>query len=173
VGDPAIAGHVALALPRVQLEMARSTLFGASHCREVNASECICMAVLVAERTQVGCVRYCYLPAGSSAPHPFRCQPALVRAAAATPALADDAERRVVPLFVSLDRAHPAFARLSHTGPDEIRRGGPEQSELGVFASVQEPLREDFLRATFDDFVRAGLRAGVLYELAPEAVRYG
>jgi hypothetical protein len=173
VGDPTIAGHVALALPGVHLELERSTLFGSSHCREVNASECIFMDVLVAERTQAGCVRYCYLPTGSSAPHPFRCQPALARAAAATPALADAAELRVVPLFVSLDRAHPAFARLAHTGPDEIRRGGPEQSELGVFASVQEPLREDFLRATFDDFVRAGLRAGVLYELAPPAIRYG
>ncbi|HEU4678717.1 MAG TPA: hypothetical protein VFS35_04295, partial [Terrimicrobiaceae bacterium] len=68
------------------------------------------------------------------------------------------------PLFESIDPAHPAYARLHAQGPEEIRRGGENRTEMGVFASLEEPLREDFLRDNLDDFLRAGLFAGLRYE---------
>jgi hypothetical protein len=136
------------------LDLQRCTFWGAVTCREIEASDCIFMSGASAERTQTGCVRFSYLGPGSHVPRPFRCQPQLA---------GDD--DRVRPLFESVDPTHPAYARLHRYSPDEIRHGGENRGEMGVFASLEEPLREDFLRAHLDDFLRAGLVAGIRYEL--------
>ena len=73
--------------------------------------------------------------------------------------------RQVRPLFESIDPAHPAYARLHTHGPEEIRRGGENHTEMGAFAALETPLREDFLRGNLDEFLRAGLVAGLRYEM--------
>ena len=49
--------------------------------------------------------------------------------------------------------------------PQDIYRGAENRTEMGVFASLEAPLREDFLRGNLDDFLRAGLVAGLRYEM--------
>jgi hypothetical protein len=69
------------------------------------------------------------------------------------------------PPFESMNPAHPSYARLHTSGPEEIYRGAENRTEMGVFASLEAPLREDFLRGNLDDFLRAGLVAGLQYEM--------
>ena len=157
VGIPGEPETPALTAADAALDLKRCTFWGPVSCREVEASDCIFMSGLVAERTQTGCVRYSYLGPGSNVPRPFRCQPQLAIGAEADPATVEIIARRVRPLFESMDPAHPAYARLHTYGPEEIRRGGENRTEMGVFASLEEPLREDFLRGNLDDFLRAGL----------------
>lgn len=176
VGLPAQPAAAAVEAPDADLALERSTFWGPLTCREVDASECIFMEAIVAERTQVGCVRYCYLAPGSSVPRPFRCQPSLAiqaEGAENDPALADTIAARVRPGFVSQDPAHPAYGRLSEGGPEEIRRGGENRREMGVFASLEEPLRADFLRGNQDEFLRAGLVAAIFPELPARPRSYG
>ena len=147
------------------LDLKRSTFWGPITCREVEATDCIFMRELIAQRTQVGCVRYSFLAPGSDVPRPFRCQPQLAIGSATRPAATETIARRVRPLFESMNPAHPSYARLHTSGPEEIYRGAENRTEMGVFASLEAPLREDFLRGNLDDFLRAGLVAGLQYEM--------
>ena len=113
------------------LDLKRSTFWGPVTCREVEASDCIFMREVTAERTQVGCVRFSYLAPGSNVPRPFRCQPQLAIGAETNPAAKEMIARRVRPLFESMNPAHPAYARLHAHGPEEIRRGGENRDRNG------------------------------------------
>ncbi len=44
---------------------------------------------------------------------------------------------------------------------------------MGVFASLEEPLRADFLRDNQDEFLRAGLAAAIFTELPRAPHSYG
>lgn len=154
----------------------RTTCWGSVSVRQIEASESIFMRPLVSERTQTGCVRYSWLAEGSVVPRPFRCQPSLaIREAGAEgdPAAAQQITLRVTPWFESPDPQNPGYARLAGSGPAEIRRGGENRREMGVFASLDEPLREDFLRNNLDQFLRAGLSAGLFFALPLPSVNYG
>lgn len=165
VGIPNEPETPALTADEAALDLKRSTFWGEVTCREVEASDCIFMGGLTAQRTQTGCVRYSYLASGSNVPRPFRCQPQQAIGDETNPDTVETIARRVRPLFESIDPAHPAYARLHSQGPEEIRRGGENRTEMGVFVSLEEPLREDFLRGNLDDFLRAGLFAGLRYEI--------
>ncbi len=170
VGDPHAPEAAAINAGDAALDLKRSTFWGSVSCREIEASDCIFMREVVVERTQVGCVRYSYLAPGSDVPRPFRCQPQLAIGSETNPAVREIIARRVRPLFESMHPTHPAYARLHTHGPEEIRRGGENRTEMGVFASLEAPLREDFLRGHLDDFLRAGLVAGLRYEIPSSTV---
>jgi len=170
VGIPDEPETPALAAADAALDLARSTFWGPVGCREVEASDCIFMQGLAAERTQTGCVRYSYLGPGSDAPRPFRCQPQLSIGNETDPGSIEIIARRVRPLFESIEPTHPAYARLHAHGPQAIRRGGENQTEMGVFSGLEEPLREDFLRGNLEDFLRAGLVAGLRYEIPASTI---
>ena len=170
VGDTRNPQAPALNASEVALDLKRSTFWGSVTCREIEASDCIFMRELVVERTQVGCVRYSYLAPGSDVPRPFRCQPQLAIGSEMNPAVREMIARRIRPLFESTDPAHPAYARLHTHGPEEIHRGGENRTEMGVFATLETPLRENFLRGNLDDFLRAGLVAGLRYEIPSSTI---
>jgi Phage tail protein (Tail_P2_I) len=165
IGSSQVPETPAINAQDAALDLKRSTFWGPVACREVEASDCIFMRKVVVERTQVGCVRYSYLAPGSKVPRPFRCQPQLAIGAETNLAAREMIGRQVRPLFESIDPAHPAYARLHTHGPEEIRRGGENHTEMGAFAALETPLREDFLRGNLDEFLRAGLVAGLRYEM--------
>lgn len=149
----------------------RSTIFGTVAVREITrASETIFTEPVTAERLQTGCVRYSFVPLGSSAPRRYRCQPDLALAALAKArgrepdeAERESAEERLWPVHTSTDYGDPGYGRLSPACPEEIRTGAEDGSEMGVFCHLKQPQREANLRINLEEYLRFGMEAGIFY----------
>lgn len=105
-----------------------------------------------ARRRQEGCIRFSYLPAGARVPQRYYCQPKLESDAA-----------RFRPQLLSYRYSTPEYCQLSPNCPDEISRGADDESEMGAFHDLYQPLREKYLRARLDEYLRFGLEAGIFY----------
>jgi hypothetical protein len=70
---------------------------------------------------------------------------------------------RLQPRFTSTHYGDPGYAQLSQTCAPEIRTGGEDGSEMGVFYYLKQPQREANLRASLDEYLRFGLEAGIFY----------
>lgn len=160
------------------LSVARSTVFGAVHAREVDLIEnSIFTARVTVDRTQGGCVRYSFIPDGSTVPRRFRCQPdgaadaAIAAALKANPGLtkaqADALVARVsawlFPAFTSRQRSAAGYGQLADTAPAEIRYGAEDGDEMGAFFSLYGPRREANLRFRLEEYVRIGLEFGIIH----------
>lgn len=106
-----------------------------------------------AERTQVGCVRFSYLPYSATVPRRYRCQPELAGAV-----------QLGTPRFTSLRYGTPAYCQLAASTPVAIRQGTEEESEMGVFRHLYSAQRETNLRIRLGEYLRVGLRAGIFFE---------
>lgn len=174
----------AIEAPETRVEIATSTLVGATRVRRIAAENSIFGGRLWALRRQVGCVRFCWLPftapppgvEPSRTPRRYRCQPDLALGEAleelagsgsSTPAKVAALRRRVLarlrPSFTALDFGHPALAQLRHTTPLEIRAGDENGSEMGVWSHLGQPQRETNLRTALEDTLRVGLEAGLFF----------
>ncbi|HMN60614.1 MAG TPA: hypothetical protein PJ988_09645 [Anaerolinea sp.] len=172
----ALAGSLDGAQPGPPASLERVSVFGLVHVRQIDlASETIFNDGVVAERRQVGCVRFSYLPDGASqVPAPYRCQPGLAleeRAVALMlngPSALPAAERarilaRVKPEFSAERYAHPAYAQLSLGCAAEIRTGGEQGGEMGAFNHLQQPMREANLRQALPDYLPFGMDLGFIF----------
>jgi hypothetical protein len=119
------------------------------------------LGTVTAERRQEGCVRYSFVPVSSRVPRRFECRPQVPDDA--TPAEALRLQRRVEPRFSSLRYGDPRYCRVHWRSRAEILRGAADESEMGVFSSLQQPQREDALRTRLDEYLPVGLEAGILY----------
>ena len=158
--------------PKTSLE--RVTVFGSTYVRELSlASETIFTGTVTAQRRQVGCTRFSFVPEGSQVPRRYRCQPGLAVADYAqkvgkTTDQLTEAKRaavsvRLTPTFTSERYGDSAYAQLGHTCAQEIRTGAEDGSEMGVFSSLKQPQREANLRASLEEYLRLGLEAGIFY----------
>src|SRR5262249_41526723 len=124
--------------PCGEVDLAACTVIGAIRARETNLIENSLLSGQASfERTQAGCVRFSYVPLGSTTPRRFRCQPDLaidsaLSAAAKTSATLDlatqqaitnDVASRVSPEFVSRRVGTGGYLQLSDRGPPEIAKG--------------------------------------------------
>jgi len=150
--------------PGAALSADASTVIGKLHAREFGTvSNCILLARLAAadtwnaavwtERKQTGCVRFSYLPFDSIVPRRYRCQPDSA-----------DSARRLSPRFTSLNYGQAAYAQLSMSTAEEIRRGADDESEMGAFHHLYAPQRDRNLRIRLREYLRVGLEAGIIYE---------
>jgi hypothetical protein len=136
-------------------------------------------AAIRAERRQLGCMRFSYVPRGSIAPRSYRCQPALeieTQIAARTRELGGPvgaaerativaaAVRRIVPSYTSARYGRPAYAQLRRITPVAIRAGASDESEMGGFHLLFSPQRETNLRIRIDEYLRFALEAGAFFE---------
>jgi len=80
-----------------------------------------------ANRRQVGCVRFCWLPWNSLTPRRYECLPP---DAASQPALQ--------PTFVTLQFNRPGYCLLSGDIPLAIWKGADNGSQMGVYLGIQE-----------------------------------
>lgn len=157
-----------------RLVIVRSTVVGAIHVRELDlAEESIFTGPLTSDRRQQGCVRFCYLPRESRTPRQYRCQPEravrdAVDAAKRENRSLSNAEQaaiaaRIMPGFTARDYGQPAYLQLSLDTPAEIRNGAEDGGEMGVYHDLFQSLRELNLQSRLDEYLRAGLEAGVFY----------
>jgi hypothetical protein len=103
-----------------------------------------------AERTQEGCVRFCWLPPDAITPRRHRCLPSAEHPG-------------VLPQFTALRYGHPAYMQLRGTTPRVIRFGASDEGEIGVMHALMQPQREANLRVRLDEYLRFGLAAGIFH----------
>lgn len=149
------------ATPGAPLTVQDSTLVGKVHAQVFTlASNTLFVARRVAldgyrapvwaERTQEGCVRFCWLPPDSITPRRHRCLP-------------DAAHPGVLPQFTALRYTHPGYMQLRGTTPRVIRTGADDEGEIGVMHALMQPQREANLRVRLQEYLRFGLSAGVFH----------
>ncbi|HEX9982030.1 MAG TPA: hypothetical protein VGF69_02085 [Thermoanaerobaculia bacterium] len=145
----AIAGDPAgiEAGPMVTLD--ETTILGRVFVRQIEASNSIFDAPVIAQRRQTGCVRFSYVAPHSQLPRRFRCQP--------------DTDARVEPAFTSRRYGDPAYGQLSLACAEEIRRGADDGFEMGAFHFLMQPQRETNLRVRLAEYLPFGLDAALIY----------
>ncbi|MGZ4753503.1 MAG: hypothetical protein ACXWA9_01260 [Acidimicrobiia bacterium] len=176
----AVSDAANLSGPPAHIE--RSTVFGTSRFLKLElGSESIFTDTVTVDQRQKGCVRFSYVPDGSSTPQQYRCQPAL-EIALEQEAVQREASRTGLPLpmgweqtvvprvsawlrpsFTADRYGNPAFAQLGDTCPPEIRTGAEDGSEMGAFCVLKQPQREANLRIRLDEYLPVGLDPGVIH----------
>jgi hypothetical protein len=154
------------------LRIVRSTVIGRVQTNAILlAEDCIFTGIITVTRRQIGCVRFCYIPPGSRTPRRYNCQPdlvdELVKEEFSDKTIAEqmmNAERlRVRPKFNSTRYGQPAYCQLALSCAVEIARGASDESEMGAFHDLFQPQRAANLRARLDEFVPAGMEAGIIF----------
>jgi hypothetical protein len=132
--------------------------------RTLQAGNSIFTEPVNVERTQAGCVRFCYLPSDvSRVPRRYRCQPDLALAGQTDPAVQASVRGRLRPLFTSLVYGEPGYAQLDAACATEIRDGADDGAEMGAFDFLKQPQRDSNLRIALIEYLRFGLQAGTFY----------
>lgn len=158
----------------------RATVVGTVSVREIALGEnSLFTGRVTSERKQQGCVRFCYLPPTSSVPRPYRCQPQRAvrdaideaRRQEQVPRLSPQREDRIAelvrtrvkPCFTCRTYGKPEYMQLHDSCPVEIRAGGDDEAEMGVFHDLYQPQRQRNLRIRLNEYLRFGLEAGIIH----------
>ena len=134
-------------------------MLGKVHAQRLDVSNSLLLARLVeggdpwlapvwAERRQVGCIRFSFVPPGSRTPRRFQC-------------VGDDPAHR--PFHTSLRYGDPGYMQLRRSTHRAVRTGASDESEMGVTHELYGPQRETNLRVRLDEYLRYGLEAGFFY----------
>jgi hypothetical protein len=145
--------------PGGHLTLEACTVLGKIHAERLDVSNSLLLAAregaadpwpapVWAERRQVGCIRFSYVPPGSRTPRRFHCA-------------GDDPAHR--PFHTSLRYGDPGYMQLRRSTHDAIRLGSDDESEMGVTHELFAPQREINLRIRLDEYLRYGLEAGFFY----------
>lgn len=158
-------GGAAIDAPGADADIQRSTVFGSTSVRTLEAGNDVFTGPVVVERHQAGCVRFSVLPTEppTRTPRRHRCQPDLALAGLDDPLIVARRRAELVPAFTADDYGRPGYAQLGPTCAEEIRTGAEDGSEMGVFNSLMQPQREANLRTALDEYLRFGLAAGVFF----------
>jgi hypothetical protein len=149
-GDGLVAGG--------HLTLEACTVLGKLHAERLDVSNSLLLASLAggdawpapvwAERRQIGCIRFSFVPAGSRTPRRFHCA-------------GDDPAQR--PFHTSRRYGDPGYMQLRRSTHPAIRTGASDESEIGVTHELYAPQRESNLRIRLDEYLRYGLEAGFFY----------
>jgi hypothetical protein len=168
-GDP-LNSPLVLAAEAADLVIGRTTLFGKTTGRTLEADDSIFIGPLDIARRQGGCLRFCYLPETSRSPRRYRCAPDLQIAqakeavgAAFAPADELAIRERIRPVFTSTLAEHHAFGQLARRCPVEIAEGAEGGAEMGAMNALKDPMRRANVRDALDEYLPFGLTAGVIF----------
>ena len=153
------------------LTILRCTVFGVVQAHAIDLAEnSIFNDCVHVSRRQLGCMRHCYVPPGCRTPRRHMCQPDLAAQAVAE-GVTDQAARaaliaaeriRVAPQFNATRYGRPDYAQLRDGCAAEILRGADDESEMGVFHDLFQPQRAANLLARLEEYLPAGMDAGLL-----------
>jgi hypothetical protein len=103
-----------------------------------------------AARVQVGCVRFCWLPANSITPRKYECLPP------------DSASQAALePQFITLRFGKPGYCLLSGDVPMAVWKGADNGSQMGVFYQIQETEAVTNIQIRSAEYLPANLERGV------------
>jgi len=137
------------------------------------------LSPLIAQRKQMGCVRFCYVPLNARLPRRYRCQPELAinqaiqaeegklasgLTATQKAGIAQRLASHIRPVFEDDRYAQPAYMQLALSCAREILVGAEDEAEMGVFHDLFQPQRETNLRLRLKEYLRFGLEAGIFFE---------
>lgn len=163
VGGSAIAGTGGDGDPGPPARLDQVTILGGVRVTRLPlASEVIFAAPVVADRTQVGCVRFSYVEPGSVTPRRYRCQPDLA-SAGLRGTERDAVEAATKPSFSSVHYHDPGYTQLGHRCPPGIVTGAEDGAEMGVWASLRNPQRVTNLAIRLEEYLPFGLEPAVVY----------
>jgi hypothetical protein len=155
----------------------RTTVFGETYVKEISADNSIFRNIVIAQRRQTGCMRFCFAPlTGSATPRRFRCQPDLeintqIEEAqehgsvsnAIKNQIRDRVTKSLLPGFTSVIYGRHDYAQLHKNCPEQINTGADDGSEMGAFSSLKQPQRKANLLIALDEYLPLGLEAGIIY----------
>lgn len=151
--------------PGPTCDLRRLTVFGEVRVESLGyATEAVFTGPVTVVRTQSGCMRFSYVPEGAVTPARYRCQPDLALEGVTGLQPRRRTMARVQPRFTSRRYGQPGYAQLARDTADEIRTGGADEREMGAFNLLREAQREANLRNRLDEYLPAGLEAGLIYE---------
>jgi hypothetical protein len=139
--DARSAAAVALDQADGRTEVTSCTVIGRLRARELHATALLATGTVEVEDVQSGCLRFSAVAPSSRAPRPYR-----------TTTVTDSQA-----LFTSNRFGDPGYLQLVAAAPDEIARGGPDGTEIGVWASQLNPIKAESLRAKVEEFLPFGL----------------
>jgi hypothetical protein len=164
--------------PCGEIALTCCTVIGTTNARESSLiDDSLLTGLAHFARTQAGCVRYSFVPLGSTTPRRFRCQPDLaidtaitnaatagvIPSAAEQQQIRNDVTARVVPAFVGRAVAAAGYLQLADSSPGEIAAGAESGDEMGLFRGLYNGRRESNLRYRLNEYLRIGLEAGVAH----------
>lgn len=158
------SGGEALTASGASVSLEAVTVFGTVDVLSLNADNSILTGQVAAKRTQQGCVRFSYLPEGSTTPRRYCCQPEMALAGIDDPIKRYAIGSRVAPFFRSTTYGRPGYSQLSSAGAAEILEGAEDGSEMGALGILKGSLRISDLRTALDEYLRFGMDAGIFYE---------
>jgi hypothetical protein len=153
------------------LSIRRSTVFGIIDVHSIELAEnSIFNSCVNVARRQLGCMRFCYVPAGCRTPRRYSCQPDMVtqplqqiQDPAKRKAAIAAARLRLRPQYTSIRYGTPGYAQLALTCAVEIVRGADDESEMGVFHDLFQPQRYANLSARLEEYTPAGMDVGIVF----------
>jgi hypothetical protein len=171
------SGGLSIDASKAPVIIQRSTIFGKTSVKTIEAGNAIFTDTINAERRQTGCIRFSFLPLKDSlTPRRFRCQPEMEitseiadaqKSAILTQPQIDEIQNEVlgwlVPTFTSQVFGNHGYSQLSYTCPVQISAGDEGGSEMGAFSNLKQPQRAANLRITLDEYLPLGLETGILY----------
>jgi len=150
---PAIAGNDNGKNPGPATCLERVTVLGRVHAGEMRRAENVLFTGPVKVRLDSDTMNNCYLPDASDIlkSKNFRFENCL------------PGSDTLSPVFTSQCYGDPGYAQLSLACPAEIRTGGTNGAEIGVFHRLRQPQREGALLAQLEEYLRFGLEVGLIY----------
>jgi len=150
-------GGKAIDGPQAAARLVRCTVFG-----EVELSRLsFATGVLFERRLRVavpseGTIRFSYLPSGSRTPPQERCIGGGAK-------VKEPGTGRAAPVFTARSYGDPAYAQLSPDASFELRRGGEDGNEIGVYNNLRQSDRLANLATVLDEFLPWGMNARVSF----------
>jgi hypothetical protein len=163
-------------LAHAVLNVIRCTVLGQVLTQAIDVAEdSIFYGILKVARSQIGCMRFCYVTPGSRPPRRYDCQPDLAERAETEglkkpypsdeekDAARQSARQIVRPKFNSTRYGTPTYCQLAGDCAPEIKRGAEDESEMGAFHDLYQPQREANLRSRLYEYTPASMNAGIKF----------
>jgi hypothetical protein len=145
--------------PARAVRLRRVTVIGRLRAAELEGDEALIAGLVLVDRQQNGCLRFCRVEPGSVLPRRYRSVPTDADLAAG-----DEAR----PSFGSLQPRQPLFAALGDASSPLLLGASEAGDQVGAYAGAFPGLRRANLAAKLTEFLPAGLRpVVVLHEGSP------